>query len=106
MHNFGDITGGNDPTKNYSQFEAKSYTTFTVDTNGTIPSFKANIVQRPIIFRGIPSPGASCGDGKPAFGCPFRTGGRGYVRFEDGTLVMTIIVSVFISSQDYDIDPV
>lgn len=45
-----------------------------------------------MLAAGIPAPGATCGTDHAMFGCPFRTGGRGYVRLSDGTYVMSIIV--------------
>lgn len=48
--------------------------------------------QRTISFQGIPSPGASCGTPKSEYGCPFRTSGRGAVRLNDSTLVMSVII--------------
>lgn len=86
LHDLGTVTAVADRDGAYSSFN--SSTTTSLSWNG---SFIADEQHTPIIFRGLPQP-ATCGDTSHAFGCPFRTGGRGYVRLVDGTLVMSIIV--------------
>jgi hypothetical protein len=47
-----------------------------VNADGTITS---SLESKTVSFDGLPLPGASCGTSAGAFGCPFRTGGRGCV---------------------------
>lgn len=79
---------GGDLRLNHSHFTAPNCTQLHLD-GGQIVSAT---LDRPIVFQGLPSPGASCGSDKSEYGCPFRTGGRGYVRLSDNTLVMSIII--------------
>ena len=65
----------------------------TPPTNELASTWHYKVENRSITFESIPAPGITCGTGRAAFGCPFRTGGRGYVRLPDtGELVMSIIV--------------
>jgi hypothetical protein len=87
-HDLGQVVKVADKDQNYLSFNSTISTVFTA-IGGV---FTATDVNRSVVFKGIPSPGFSCGSKKHKFGCPFRTGGRGYVRLPDGTLVMSIIV--------------
>jgi hypothetical protein len=88
-HDLGTCGSVPDKGKAYTEFSSTSSTVFSL-SNAT--GFSATTTNRSVVFRGIPSPGFSCGNARHAFGCPFRTGGRGYVKLPDGTLVMSIIV--------------
>lgn len=87
-HNLGDVAEVQNKDETYCSFNSTTSTAFAV-VNG---SFDAETVQKLVVFKGIPKPCFSCGNGKHLFGCPFRTGGRGYVRLLDDTLVMSVIV--------------
>eukprot|EP00928_Gymnodinium_smaydae_P055478 TRINITY_DN39001_c0_g1_i1.p1 TRINITY_DN39001_c0_g1~~TRINITY_DN39001_c0_g1_i1.p1 ORF type:complete len:413 (+),score=45.40 TRINITY_DN39001_c0_g1_i1:40-1239(+) len=88
MHDFGSVETVADKDANYTCFNSSDATYFFLDSRGT---FQAEVRSTPVTFRGLPTP-ASCGDKKHRFGCPFRLGGRGYVRLPDGILVMSVII--------------
>ena len=91
LHNMGAVvlTRQQDKDGRYTSFNSSWSTKLSVDTSTGRFTFVNQ--SRPVTFRGLPQP-ATCGSHRHAFGCPFRTGGRGYVRLADGTLVMTIVV--------------
>ena len=82
-HDLGEVAAAKNKDQPYCSFNSTLSTVFTF----TNASFVAGTVQKPIVFRGIPQPCFSCGNVQHKFGCPFRTGGRGYVRLDDGSLV-------------------
>lgn len=81
------VTSVPDKDKQHTSFSSSVSTLFNASARG----FRAETVNRTVGFKGIPSPGFSCGSSAHKFGCPFRLGGRGYVRLDD-TLVMSVIV--------------
>ena len=93
-HDFGNVTVVKDRDGVYKSFSSPVSTSFVVKENISDGNFfSATTSQKRVSFLGIPSPGFTCGNGRHAFGCPFRTGGRGYVRIENGTaLIMSVIV--------------
>lgn len=90
-HDFGSLSVP-DKDAAYTSLASNTSTVFSVSSDLGKGSFTAVTEEKRVEFRGIPSPGASCGDSKHRFGCPFRLSGRGYVRLADGTLVMTVII--------------
>ena len=90
LHDLGDVTSVADKDAEYFAFNS-SHTTYYSYFLDLPLSFAARRSNDSIVFRGLPQP-ATCGDASHAFGCPFRTGGRGSVRLPDGSLVMSIIV--------------
>jgi hypothetical protein len=87
MHTLGSVANVPNRSANYTSINASTAYYFTF-ANGT---FAASERATVISFGGLPQP-LTCGDASHAFGCPFRTSGRGSVRLADGTLLMSIIV--------------
>jgi len=90
LHNLGSVTAVADRDGKYFAFNS-SYADFFIFSDDLPISFTGTRKNVSVVFRGLPAP-ATCGNERHAFGCPFRTGGRGSVRLADGTLVMSIIV--------------
>jgi len=88
LHTLGDGLAPVDKDSNYRQFNG-SNSTYISHAAG---EWTSTPTKRPVVFRGIPAPGFSCGNKDHKFGCPFRDSGRGYVTLPGGDLVMSIIV--------------
>ncbi len=94
-HDFGSVTTVQNKDMVYFSFNSSESTVFSIaDPHAVDPlnAFTARTSSNAVVFRGIPNPGLSCGSKRHPYGCPFRTGGRGFVRLQDGVLVMSIIV--------------
>ena len=101
-HNFGSIPKVNDGSKldHFFSFNS-SFTTFFLYDEPT-KQFKFSLKSQSILFTGIPAPGATCGNLKMAYGCPFRTGGRGMVEFvENGKNVFVQSIIVYMDGEKY-----
>ena len=85
LHNLGSVSVAHAPSSGpHTTFTSPDYVQVVADTSSSKPPFVAIIKNdKPITFKGLPAPGATCGTGKKEFGCPFRTSGRGYVRTSD-----------------------
>ena len=100
-HNFGSI-----PKVNGSKLEHffsfnSSFTTFFLYDEIT-KQFKFSLRSQSILFTGIPEPGVTCGNSKMAYGCPFRTGGRGVVELvENGKNVFVQSIIVYMNGEKY-----
>jgi hypothetical protein len=95
LHDLGSVADVPDRKANYTSFNSSFYMAYSYspDPPSAALGFTAENVSKAVVFRGLPQP-ATCGGGvhDTAFGCPFRTHGRGSVRLSDGTLVMSIVI--------------
>ena len=103
-HNFGAIPFEikNKAKLKYYQSLNSTFTTFFQYENDKF-RYKYNPTQS-ISFSGIPYPGATCGDSKLAYGCPFRTGGRGIVKIMDeksNKMVFVQSIIVYLDNEKY-----
>jgi hypothetical protein len=100
-HNFGSIPLCIADKRDYYQSVNSTYVT-TFRFNEFVGRFEYMIENRSVSFSGMPYPGATCGNYRLAYGCPFRILGRGVVKIvEDGNTVLVQSAVVYFDVEKY-----